>query len=113
MGERDERQCDHQALSRLDTSWVAQKGEQQSRESHPPESAFQIAWCPDVDHGIDQQDDFDELAVAQEVPQCRSKSQERTAQRIENARENVARILIALGRSEWRRKTGMEPYARR
>ena len=113
MGEKDERQCGHQASSRLDTSWVAQKGGQQSRESHPLESAFQIACCPDVDHGIDQQDDFDELAVAQDVPQCRSKSQQKTAQKIENARENVARILIALGRSEWRRKTVMEPCARR
>ena len=63
--------------------------------------------------GIDQQDDFDELAVAQGVPQCRSKSQQKSVQTIEIARENVARILIALGRSEWRRKTGMEPYARR
>lgn len=111
MGEKDERQRGHQASSRLDTSWVAQKGQQQSRESHPLESAFQIACCPDVDHEIDQQDDFDELAVAQEVPQCR-RSQQKTAQKIENARENVAKISIALGRSEWRRKTVMEPCAR-
>jgi hypothetical protein len=92
---------------------VAQGGERWGHESHPPESAFQIAHHRDADHGIDRQGDFAEPAVAQEVPQCRSKSQQRTAQTIENARETVEKILTALSRSEWRTKTGMEPCARR
>jgi hypothetical protein len=86
---------------------------QHSRESHPEvEDAFQIAEHRDVDHEIDLQGDSDEPAVAQEVPQCRSESQQRVAQTIGNARETAAEILIALGKSEWKMTTGNKPYAR-
>jgi len=92
---------------------VAQREEQRSRESHPTESAFQISHHRDADHGIDPQGDFAEPVVAQGVPQCKSKNQQRIAQMTENVRETLAENLTALGRSEWRTKTGMEPCARR
>lgn len=79
---------------------VAQRGAQWSPEYYLSESAFQIVGHRDLDHGIDQQDDFVEQALAQEVPQYKNETQQTIEQTIENAREIGAEILIALERNE-------------
>jgi hypothetical protein len=79
---------------------VAQRGAQWSPENYLPEIAFQIVGHRDLDHGIGQQDDFAEQALAQEAPQYKNETQQTIEQMIENAREIGAEILIALERSE-------------
>jgi hypothetical protein len=78
----------------------AQRGAQWSPENYLSESAFQVVGHRDLDHGIDQQDDFAEQVLVQEAPQYKNETQQTIEQTIENAREIGAEILIALGRSE-------------
>jgi|SRR6266404_3278620 len=101
-GEKDEGQGDPQASIHLDSHTLKgeQKGAQWSPETHPPGSAYQIVDPRDLVHGIGQQGDFAEQALAQEVQQYRNESQQKIEQTIENARGIGGEILIAHGRSE-------------
>jgi hypothetical protein len=73
-------QGDPQASIHLDLDTLM--GAQWSLENHPPEpeGACQIVdyLDLDLDHGIDQLDDFAEQALAQEVRQYRNENQQKT-----------------------------------